>query len=203
MTYHYSPRIRTIFNLLISGISQVWSVISTAVSAMTLKFVWTVSAFTLATVFQFAHAQSILPAAVPFDWIATVAQKTGVEQSFILAVYGWVLGYAVQGITALYKRVGGTTGIQTVIVSAVLSAVMTGVLGYFYGAFGHGWDGVLKAVVAAAVSMAASNGVYHSRVQTKAAGAVLAHNTIVANTPVMTPAVLTPAPFIPAGPEKV
>jgi hypothetical protein len=118
-----------------------------------------------------AYAQTTgLPGVPAFDWTAVVSAKTGISNSTIISTFAVIVGYVVMLLTSLWKHLGKTTGPTTVIVSAVISALLTGVLGYFTGAFGQSWNGVLVAVYAAVVSFISSNAMYHSGVQKVTAG---------------------------------
>ena len=59
-----------------------------------------------------------------------------------------VSGPLARHLTALVKTRWSTTGVSTTTVAGVLSALLAGVFGYYAGAYGHGNDGIIRAVLA-------------------------------------------------------
>ena len=73
-------------------------------------------------------------------------------QNVLVLLIGAISGPLSRFLTALVKDRFNTSGLTTTAVNAVLSALVAGVFAYLAGAYGHGSDGLIRAVCATLIA---------------------------------------------------
>ena len=86
-------------------------------------------------------------------------------QPYVPYLIGLASGFLVGPATAIYKHLGGTSGVSTVLVSTVLSALLAGLPGYLHGVYGTGWQAFWGVFWAVLTSVVKSNGSYIMKAQ--------------------------------------
>ena len=75
-----------------------------------------------------------------------------------------ISGPLARHLTALVKAHWNTKGVTTTTVAGVLSALVAGVFGYFANAYGHGNDGIIRAVIATILAALSAAGAQQAAV---------------------------------------